>query len=381
MAAIMLPARSTSRGSDFEKAYASPKVTRKKGTDRASLHRHDSKDLLPRGLNDEAGKLSDDGRKRRSQGSSDDEGKIADDGFSNEDLRVGGPYLCSLPLISKLPPDTHPLRDILLRKISPRGDLHRHISDIIRGRNIELDSADRVETLRFRLRQSKNDPEAQPVPTIVILATRHIVDDVWLKAARQIYSLLCHNGLKQVSVEILDPEAELPPKTFPVLREEPVYKKWDSVLRAILKDIEKKDLVLIGCYRRGRNSKPQENPPTVLVIVDIHSKKNWKPTRDLIVEILRRFHLPMVAVEICKDELVTAFGAQEGFDNEILKRKAMPGGPIANVNNKLGSGSLGGFIELQDAKLGKWSSPYALTCYHVVHGGMEDPESRDLAGE
>jgi hypothetical protein len=347
------------------------------GADMASLHRHNSKKNLPIALNDEAGKLGRDGRKRRSHGSSDDEGKIAADGFSNEDLRVGGPYLCSVPLSSKPLPETNPLHALLQHKVSRGETISNRIYQILRNRNISLISAGRWDDpVTLSLRQSNFNPEPEPVPTIVVLAIRHVVDDLWLKTAREIYLLLGQEKFGHVSVEILDPQALHPPRTLPVLKSDPMFNKWDSVLDRILRDVDLTDVQLIGCYRRGRNS-GNENPVTVLVIADVNSKKSWQITRDIIAGILKLSNLPMVAVEIVKDRKTrhTDFHKEKGFKEELLKGRAMAGEPIAHSRNDVGSGALGGFIELQHPLTLKWFC-FALTCFHVI-----DPDDRDIGGQ
>lgn len=94
MLAWKLPVR-LSRGSDRELAYVSPKIETIIGIDPGEyMSQLSIKE--PRSSTD--GKLESDGRRRRSRHSSDDEGEMFKDGFINEDLRVGGPYLCSLPV-------------------------------------------------------------------------------------------------------------------------------------------------------------------------------------------------------------------------------------------------------------------------------------------
>jgi hypothetical protein len=85
----------------------------------------------------------------------------------------------------------------------------------------------------------------------------------------------------------------------------------------------------------------------------------------------------MVAVEIVKDRK-TCFmdpSNEKGFKDELLTGSAMAGGPIAHSRNHAGSGTLGGFIELQHPSSLKWSC-FGLTCFHVI-----DPRDRDLGGQ
>ncbi|KAJ5085094.1 hypothetical protein N7532_009865 [Penicillium argentinense] len=374
MATTVRLARSTSRGSDFELAYASPIILEAKGTDRRSIERHNSKKHRPRSIHDEEGKIGNDGRKRRSQGSSDDEGKLTEDGFSNEDLRVGGPYLCSIPLSTTHIPETNPLSSLFVRKSSNGQDLGTRISSILNNTNIRIYSSwVRGESIELCLRQSEFNPEPHPVPTIVITATRQVIDDTWLQAVRQIYTLLCEENLAHVSVEIDDPQAVDPPHTSPIQPDDEIYRHWDPVLAKILESIELRDILTIGCYRRGRSSETSENAPTVLVMVDVNSRKSWKATRDSIAKILTDFSLPMVAVEIVKDR-INLLHRETGFKEEILGAHAIPGGPIAALKKKNASETIGGFIELQDQTEGTWLR-FALTCFHVI-----DLDDRDIVG-
>lgn len=149
-------------------------------------------------------------------------------------------------------------------------------------------------------------------------------------------------------MEIIDPQALHPPRTLSVQKSDPMFNKWNSVLDRILKDVDLIDIQLIGCYRRGRNS-GNENPVTVLVIADVNSEKSWRITRDMIAGILKRWDLPMVAVEIFRDRKMhfTDFRKDDGFKEKLLKGRATAGGPIAHNRNYVGPGTLGGFIELQ----------------------------------
>lgn len=382
--------RGVQRGSDFELAYASPVILKDKGADDHSIELHNSRKQQsvplygeegPGPLHDEEGKIGNDGRKRRSRGSCDDEGKLTEDGFSNEYLRVGGPYLCSIPLSSTQIPKENPISSLLGRKSSNVQGLWGRIYAILQNADIQLyTSWPRGETWGLCRCQSKFNPEPEPIPTIFISAIRQVIDDTWLQVVRQIHSLLCEEGFPRVSVEICDPHALESPHTSPIQPSEKIYLEWDTVLAKILKSIELHDVLTIGCYRRGRSLNTSENAATVLVIVDINSRKEWKTTRDSITEILSDFSLPMVAVEIVKDR-INLLGPERRFKEEILGAHLAPGGPIAALKRKDSSGTLGGIIELQDPTDGNWSR-FALTCFHVID--LDDRNvvgSQDLAGE
>ncbi|KAJ5171765.1 hypothetical protein N7492_004358 [Penicillium capsulatum] len=229
MSTIPLPITSKSRGSELEPAYASPIVSRvvlsEMGVDMASLHRHNRKTQLPRALNDEAGKLGDDGRKRRTNGSSDDKGEIAEDGFSDEDLRVGGPYLCSIPFSSTALPWTNPLQDLLQHKTSNGERIFTRIRQILSSKNVHvIEGACWDDPVMVSLNRSNFNPEPEHVPIITIFATRHAMDDLWPRTARQIHFLLQGEHFGHVSVDIIDLHALRPPKTLTVSMSDPILK-------------------------------------------------------------------------------------------------------------------------------------------------------------
>ena len=357
----------------LELAYASPVLLEEKGADQESIVRYNHKKILSRSQNDEAGKLGSDGRNRRAHGSSDDEGKITDDGFSNEDLRAGGPYICSLPATTSRDP---PAQLLSALKTSSGESLDERIRSILYEMNIEVCSGYQAGSrIWLALRQSKYNPEPEPIPTIFIISCRQTVDDTWLRATRQIHSLLRQENLGHVSVEIIDVAVATPVKTSPVLKTDAIFGKWDAVLRDILRAISFKDICTVGCYRRGRSS-----IPTVLVLVEADSEpRSWKPTRDSIVQILNRMNLPMVAVEIVKDK-IRLLGGGKGFNPELLNKQARPGGPIASLKRDDMSGTLGGFIEIRNPILNKWEC-FALTCFHVVDPRNQDVDDQDLPGK
>ena len=361
----MPPATSTHTrrwGSDSELSYASPVIFRATGADEESLGRHASKRGHSQASSDEDGTTQDDGRNRRSRGSSDDDGSLTSDGFCNEDLRVGGPRLCSIPVDTTYIIE-HPT---YLRQLSSTPDLIQHVWGILKNHSVATVFVHTVS------RRSRFDPEPNPVPTLLIKARRHEVDGKWLACAREIRDFLYLQGLKDFTVEIQDPQAEIPLASYPVLPTDPVFEVWDTVSTRILNVLDLTYVDGIGCFRRGRSSKLEDNPPTVLIIANPKSNGRWKSTRDTIVKVLDEFRLPMVAVEIVKDRIQTLVEKRSGFSKELLNSTARPGESIAHATSE-GSGTLGAFVELLDAHLNQWQ-PYAMTCFHCV----EVPAEQDL---
>lgn len=353
MATETLLSRSNSRGSDWELAYASPRVISQARVDEESVKRHQQKQQTrKRATSDEDGKLEADGRKRRQRGSSDDEGYLEYDGLINEDLRVGGPTLSAIPLINQDVPKDHPIYERL--QASKRfiiGEMAKIINKY----------AIRIQGMGFWQRRSAYVPEDPPVITALIIATRETVDNTWLKASREIRALLQDQNFSEISVEIADPSAFVPETVSPVLQTDEIFEKWDDVRCNIVQEIDLKDVKTIGCWRLGKSPDSHQNAPTVLVTVALKSTRTWKRTREIIITILTRFALSMVAVKIVKAEVVRS----SSFNCDVVRGPALLGQSLSPHGNKIASGTLGGFVQLKYPKSNHWDT-FGLTCFHCV---------------
>lgn len=348
MATVPTCVQCASRGSQYELSYASP----------ASKHQNG-------GFNYENGKLGDDGRKRRSWGSSDDEGQLTHDNLDNEDLRVGGPYLCSIPT-ALIPIRYDNARFRLTCLETPEGwGLGMKIIDIIH--NYHLDQHDIGIVFSFFGRQSIIDPERQPCPTLYILANRGALDDTWLRCARELRGLLISNGLDSCSVEIIDPILMTPINTYPVLPDDKVFREWEPLLKELLARLDLSSIRFIGCFRRGRGPTVLDCSPTVLILVD--RIQDWTETREKVVSILKKRHLQMLAVQIIMDRPV--YHARGEMSMGLLKGllendgRTMATESIASSRNHESSGTLGCFLNLKRPSSDEWKT-FALTCWHVV---------------
>ncbi|KAJ5712887.1 uncharacterized protein N7483_010068 [Penicillium malachiteum] len=356
-------ARIQSRGSDSELAYASPVAPYWKGKAfmaGGDYRRPQPFDLAyyegiqPRAYRTEAGIIGDDGRKRRCLGCSDDKGDLID-GFTNEVHRVGGPYLCSIPIqtIENYSPHV-----IVSRVQIPKNKIIKTIYEILKKHEIEP-----YCPVKFVGRRSCFNPEPQPTFTCLIYCTG--INHTWLNASKDIRQFLRFEKMRDVSVEIIHPGYESPRYTFPIQKDDRIAGLWSEVRREIAATIDSKDVISFGCYRRGRSKDLKHTIPTVLVLVSSRSVLEWKTTREQIVAILDKFKYPEVAVEIAKDEIRTDPSKSGGVNRALLSSgMAKVGQSIAPSRNKNESWSLGGFIELLSPD-GEWCM-YGLTCFHCV---------------
>ncbi|OQE20849.1 hypothetical protein PENFLA_c015G07408 [Penicillium flavigenum] len=378
MATVSSLARSTSRGSRHELSYASPLVIRMRGEppDRESLERHGSK-RRSGDFNDEDGKLGDDGRKRRSWGSSDDEGPLTHDNLHNEDLRVGGPYLCSIPTANIPVPKNHVKFRLTCLETDEGWELGQKILNIIDKYHLNQ----RGVSLRFSFfcRQSIIDPEPQPCLTLYIPARRGTVDDTWLQCARELRGLLISNNLASCSVEIVDPMVFTPMNTYPVLQKDKVFWEWERLLKELLVRLDLTSIRFIGCFRRGRGPALMDCSPTLLILVD--RSQDWTETREKVVAILKKRRLQMLAVEIVMDRPVYQAGRKgisTGLLEGLLKNdgRTMATESIASSRNHDSSGTLGCFLNLKHPSADEWRT-FALTCWHVVAPPFAGLSQRD----
>ncbi|KAJ5087638.1 hypothetical protein N7456_011254 [Penicillium angulare] len=342
---------STSRGSSWELAYASP----------------------VRGSGD---------RKRRFRGCSDDKGLMTRDGFHREDLRVGGPYLCSVPTRTILISRGHPNFGIMDRQTIEGVEFSEAIKEILMKWGTDFHNFDIVG------RQSIFNPENKPILTLLIYDNGGNARGCWLSCTRDLRKLLFARKLDHISVEIAHNWAFTCPETWPVLREDEVFKKWDTILAILLKRLNLDGLRMISCLRRGRSSRLQDCIPTVVIIVMPGLQLHWKSMREIVVRILDEHDLGTVAVEITRD-VIESRGleneSKRGVSAKILlnsaRRMTHPGQSIASSMELEISGTLTGFLQLLSAHSNErqtWHT-VALTCFNAIVPPSEQVPEKDKA--
>lgn len=327
----------TNRGSETELCYASPKVT-----------------SFPLPSDIPSGPPARGGRKRRSNGSSEDGSQEEQfDGFINEDLRAGGPYICSIPFLSSSLPQNHPLARRL--EVDPT-TLYNSILQILRQYNIDYLELD------FCGRQSQSDPEQAPIPTACILARKHSLDSSWIDASQKIRSYLVSEGLSDVSIEITDPHVLEPMHYSPVLESDAIYPVWDRVCETILRRLDLKDWKCLECFRTGRNEDTSANPPTIFVTVMKNSPRDWKRVREDIITIVDSSHLSTVGVSIAEGEIVR----EQDFNARLpwtgFKDGAQVGLSLGVSGSNKSSFTLGGLDRDKASKVGIMEA----ACSHLL---------------
>lgn len=340
---------------------------------------------------DNPGSISADGRRRKNRGSSNDE-HLTWDGLISEDLRAGGPRLCTLPAEWRFITEDHPLYS----RVTPDWDIAPKIFDICHRFNVL------VEAVIFCTLQSVLQPESQPIFTAVIPAKKRDKNEDWVSLSREVLQFLHSEGIVGISVDIRDARAGEPDACFPIVESDAIFACWGKVLDSILDFCDTQDWSSVGCYRIGKDEKNwSQNPATVLVTVNkTASSRDWRPSREAIVAILDGFELPMVAVKIVGADIVCAASpTPPEFPNaeDLLESTVRVGKSVGRCQYEGESGTFGGWIELLDRETEQWRV-FGLTCSHVAlpdnvagkvpklytdtNGGprpqMDSPSQRDL---
>lgn len=297
-------------------------------------------------------------RKCRTLGSCLDRWEPLKDGYVNEDLRVGVPLLCQIPAVTLPVPRTSRELENL---IDSEPSLIQDFIPVLKRFNV------RWTDIGICARQSMFNPMPTPISTVLIFAKRERLDGAWMEAAKSIHQELLARGFQNVQVEIADKEAFRLPRCSPVLATDTIFPMWDGVCQTILLSFSLREWVSLECYRYGKGDDPAKNPPTIIVSVFPHSRTNWTPVRTKIISILHEFKLWDVGVHILPDRIVRAGdGSDAALPDTACQQKAQAGLSLGLNLPKSGSGTLGGFVELQWQGDVAWKR-FGLTCFHCVY--------------
>lgn len=311
--------------------------------------------------------ISIDGRQRKNRGSSYDEDALPADGIITEDWRAGGPHLCTIPVQTMEFAEDH----YLYSRIKADGRrLTRLASGILNNADVT------VRDIHICLQQSVVDPEEDPVPTMVINATKQRLDEDWIEACRELRNFLQFEKLSAVSVNLNDKRAFLRDNYNPIVETDEIFGVWNDVLARILNECEIRGWNSVGVYRIGKEDSSR-NAPTVLVTVE-SSTCDWRASREAVVKVLNDFDLPMVGVKILRaDSFRAVTSRRPRIQSSMLSGKAPVGQSIAPHGFDEGAGTLGGYVEILDGETRRWI-PFGITCSHVTFPEKVESKLRSM---
>jgi len=190
--------------------------------------------------------------------------------------------------------------------------------------------------------------------------------DTWFLAAVEIRQNCIEQGLVNVSVELADPKGLQPTLTHRVEPDEPILSAWAHIESQIVDILGEKDWLALELLRRGSSYSPKENPVTVTITIHETSQADWVHIRERIVRVLDDSHYDQVAVEIIRGVVWSGwnFEACLPADRE-WEGLANMGGSIGPSRSEICSGTLGGYLQLQQQNSDSWET-MVFTCFHVV---------------
>ncbi|OQD75914.1 hypothetical protein PENDEC_c005G04444 [Penicillium decumbens] len=282
------------------------------------------------------------------------------EGFLQSEHRAGGPYLCSLPayIIG------------LTAEYYRRTGQHRGSSKIREDTEAILAEEEISYTsMMVTGRQSKVDPEPEPVPTVVVVTKQSS-----RRVAKKIHRALVQS-FPSICVELINDGLLDPLRCFPVTRSESIFHKWGDICKAILRQSDISEWTTIECWRYGTSGNPTDNPVTVIVSVLKSSNNRFYTAMQRIRGILAFFKESDVAILFQKDEI------KRHIENPILSKEActmaaQPGISLGIHSSSAGSSTLGGIVELQSPHNKKWYC-YGITCFHCVYAPEDHRQTLD----
>lgn len=180
--------------------------------------------------------------------------------FVNEGFQVGGPLLCALlvvtmPLQAATPELSHLIQETPL--------LIRDTITILSWYGVHNPDVD------VFARQSQLCPKPVPLPTILVLARCHHLDNRWLDATSKIHKLLLLQGFQNIQVEIADKRGLQTPTCYPINKADAIYLIWEEVCqKKIIQSSNLEQWVALVCLRFGCVENPSQNPTAVVLSVN-----------------------------------------------------------------------------------------------------------------
>ena len=150
-------------------------------------------------------------------------------------------------------------------------------------------------------------------------------------------------------------------RTYPIKSRDAIVKAWDDdgLCEAAMGEIRSlQNWVSVDVLRRGVSLKPSECPPTIVICILPGSME------DVFIDVVKRVkghveHYDLdAAVEIVESKLC------RHINLDRLSKSAEIGSSISLRDSPVGTGTLGGYIQLLHPKMG--SKMCAMTCHHVL---------------
>ena len=287
------------------------------------------------------------------------------------EFRIGGPILCRLPATwFGLTPENS-----VAKKIWDDG-LSTEIERIL-----EQNSASYVNfQLRRQLWRHSNQAPSEFNDTILIIARNHDERLLWYQTAFAIRHMCSARGFSNLNVEIAVERGYKGKWSYTIEDDLPVVQRWPFIEPQVKLILGKTRWVAIDLVRRGYERIPTHNPPTICITYEESAMcQDFPAKRDAIVDLLTRYRLGDVAVDIGRGSLLSAPGdessdqpsqpdldenARHMIPDDSYRTEAMVGRSLGPSGRTRQNGTFGGVLELrfEDGT----SKNFGCTCNHVA---------------
>jgi hypothetical protein len=266
--------------------------------------------------------------------------------------RVGGPYLCRLPVFAD------EIGEGSASRRAFENGLRGRITRILDEENVVYED---VDLQRRRWYFSTTNEEEETV--IVGCSDAHENDRAWYLACSKIRKLFVEEGFEELNIEIASTAGITPLRSWEVEQENPVMKIWGDIRIILHKILYGRDWISLELFRRGKDYSLDDTcPVTIVVTIEEESLSDWNPIVDEIVQVIERYGMNDMAVEISRGRIVLHHD-QALLEIDDWEDEAKVGHSIGPRGHNDYAGTLGGFLDLEISGQRK---TYGVTCFHCV---------------
>ncbi|PWY93002.1 hypothetical protein BO94DRAFT_583244 [Aspergillus sclerotioniger CBS 115572] len=180
------------------------------------------------------------------------------------------------------------------------------------------------------------------------------VQTIGVSRANYLYSRLC------------SPESPVKRAIESILKSHNIVRRWNDFERAICQRGDHEDntpqrcaVLVVGCYRQIEDRK---STPTILILLNVASTRNWENTWKIEIQIRTDFKLPDVAVDISKDVIYRSGHWVGDLDERSCQDPVRPRSNMGiNLEDRV-AGTFSGYVELKSLN---WRQ-FGLTCFNCV---------------
>lgn len=220
------------------------------------------------------------------------------------------------------------------------------------------------------MRKGARDVHASP--TLLISLKSDLDLNPAKSALVTIGHMLHEKGVKNLRVEIVDPDADLEEGIYPINYGHPLVKLWPRKIKDLVLDILKNVTFLeLGVYRYGYTS--QTAVPTITITVKDEKYSVREELKLAIVQVCASNGVPGMRVVVIIDEATMGcvLDGEPGYLAGLQSYVKQPGMGYSIGVGSIDAGSLGGYIDLVDRQTNLRRAAF-LTCWHVLRPGDGD---------